>query len=256
MPRRRSAARELIGARRRAGDRADADQVRSMRVRIDLLDALVDDPDLRGNLRRHQRGERGQRQRRVAQRLLPDAAAVPVERPARGDEKDAEFSAWSYRNTARLRQRYETGRAEAACGHICPSILYGMRRFYHAPGGQNDRKAESSGLSHLYSGFYNLEASVLRKTLVPWYETKTSCLSLLAAGSVFAADFSVGVRIGPPPPPRGSRPPGEPCALITSGSRVIGIQWGHDPTWMTEIRTRRAYPGRQTARRYEGAALL
>ena len=80
---------ELVGSDGRAGDDRQSHQVRLDRRGIDLLDPLVDQPQLRLQLLRHQRGQGGERQRHVAQRLLEDTAAMPVERALGGDEDDA-----------------------------------------------------------------------------------------------------------------------------------------------------------------------
>jgi hypothetical protein len=82
---------------------------------------------------------------------------------------------------------------------------------------------------------------------------KLLVLSLLAAGSVFAADLSVGVRIGPPPPPRVVRvrpaSPGPDYVWVQGYWYPVGKRYHwHDGYW-----TRRAYRGAQwVAPRYEG----
>ena len=80
---------QFVGAGRSAGDEADADQI-GVGVEIHIGDALVHEDDFGVEFGGNERSQRGQRQRRVAQRLAPRAAAVTVERSARGDEQNAQ----------------------------------------------------------------------------------------------------------------------------------------------------------------------
>src|SRR6266581_7897834 len=79
----------FVRARRSAGDRGDADEIGLDAVRMNLFDAFVDDMNLCGNLGRNQRSQRRQRERRVSHRLLPDAAAMSIQRTARTEKNDA-----------------------------------------------------------------------------------------------------------------------------------------------------------------------
>jgi YXWGXW repeat-containing protein len=79
-----------------------------------------------------------------------------------------------------------------------------------------------------------------------------ACL-LLAGGFVFAADFSVGVRIGPPPPPRvvAVRPPAPgPDWLWVDG---YWYPAGNRYLWHEGYWSRAPYPGaRWVIPRYDG----
>jgi hypothetical protein len=84
-------------------------------------------------------------------------------------------------------------------------------------------------------------------------KTKLLAMALLAAGTTFAADFYVGVRIGPPPAPRIVRyrppPPGPGCAWVDGYWYATRhrYRW-HDGYW-----TRPPYVGSVWyAPRYEG----
>ena len=71
---------QFIGAAGRAGDHRQADEI-GVEIERHVRDALVDQVECpHASIRRHQRRQRGQRERLIAQRLLPDAAAMPVER--------------------------------------------------------------------------------------------------------------------------------------------------------------------------------
>lgn len=87
-PARAEVRRQLVRAGRGSGDRADADQV-GLRIRIDVVDSLIHQHDLRIELRRNERRERRQRERLVPQRLLPNAGLVAIQRSARRDEENA-----------------------------------------------------------------------------------------------------------------------------------------------------------------------
>ncbi|MFT3917221.1 MAG: hypothetical protein QM704_24975 [Anaeromyxobacteraceae bacterium] len=78
-----------VAAERGAGDERDAHEVGVDPVRVDVLDPLVEELDLGVQLRRDVGGERRERERPVAERAAEDAAAVPVERALRRDERDA-----------------------------------------------------------------------------------------------------------------------------------------------------------------------
>ena len=80
--------RQLVRARRGSGNDGDADQIGVNRVWIDVVHALVEQRDIGRNLRRDQGCQRRQRQRRVAHRPLPDAAAMTVERTARAEKRN------------------------------------------------------------------------------------------------------------------------------------------------------------------------
>src|SRR5712691_309430 len=86
---------------------------------------------------------------------------------------------------------------------------------------------------------------VMKKTLVT--------LMLLAGGALFGADFSVGIRIGPPPPDRVVRVrpvnPGPDFAWVEGYWYPVGnhYKW-HEGYW-----TRPVYPGAQwVAPRHDG----
>jgi hypothetical protein len=84
---RTEACRQLVGARCGAGNDRDAND-----VGIDIVgnvgDALVNEGELWIEVRRRERRQRGERQRRVAQRPLENAAAMPVQRALWRDERN------------------------------------------------------------------------------------------------------------------------------------------------------------------------
>ena len=83
---------ELVRAHGRAGDHRQADQVGLDLLRVDVLDPLVETDDLRVQLRRDQGRQGRQGERHVAERPPEDAAAVPVQRPLRRDQHDAQLA--------------------------------------------------------------------------------------------------------------------------------------------------------------------
>jgi hypothetical protein len=78
---------KLVAARRASRDHGDADEI-GREIERDVGDALVVECKFRVELGRRQRGERRERQRLVAQRLLEDAAAAAIERPLRRQQSD------------------------------------------------------------------------------------------------------------------------------------------------------------------------
>ena len=74
--------RHLVRARRGSGDDREADDVGGQ-IAIDVLDAFIDELEIGVEPRRHERGERRQRQRRVTQGLPEDAATMAIQRPLR-----------------------------------------------------------------------------------------------------------------------------------------------------------------------------
>ena len=84
--------RQLVRPRGGAGDDGQADQVHVEPVGH-VGDPLVDQRQLGVQLRRHQRRQRGQRERLVPERPLEDPAAVAVQRPLGRDQRDAQPAA-------------------------------------------------------------------------------------------------------------------------------------------------------------------
>jgi hypothetical protein len=77
---------QFVGAGSGAGDGADAYDVR-LRVPVYVMDAFVYDDHFNVQLLRDESSQSGQGKRRVAQRLLPDPGAVPVQWTTRREQK-------------------------------------------------------------------------------------------------------------------------------------------------------------------------
>ena len=82
---------QFISAHRRAGDDGQPNEV-GIKIKRHIGNAFIEQLQINGNFRRNQRRQRGQRQRLVAQRFFPDAAAMPVKRPFRGNQNNFKFS--------------------------------------------------------------------------------------------------------------------------------------------------------------------
>lgn len=80
---------EFVGADGRARDDREADEI-GIQIKRDVGDALVKQLRVCRHIGRNQGGQRGERERLIAQRFFPDAAAMPVEWALGGNQRNFE----------------------------------------------------------------------------------------------------------------------------------------------------------------------